>query len=224
MSSTLSGAGSSPDAASTSALAGIPQDSDVPAAGVGWVLTLGGFLGGVAALALLIDRIRLLENPAFVPSCSIDSVLTCTSIMTSPQAEVFGFPNPIIGVLTFPVVATLGVLTVAGTRLPGWVWTGLQLGVTAGVVFVHWLIAQSLYVIGALCPYCMAVWAVTISIFWYTTLHTLALRRLGIRRAGIRRVVAAARSYHSTVLAGWLMLIAVLVVTRFWPYWTGGSA
>ena len=44
---------------------------------------------------------------------------------------------------------------------------------TFGVVFVHWLIFQSLYVIGALCPYCMVVWAVTIPIFWYVTLHNL---------------------------------------------------
>ena len=38
---------------------------------------------------------------------------------------------------------------------------------------MHWLIFQSLYVIGALCPYCMAVWAVTIPICWYVTLHNL---------------------------------------------------
>ena len=31
-------------------------------------------------------------------------------------------------------------------------------------MFVHWLIFQSLYRIGALCPYCMVVWAVTISL------------------------------------------------------------
>ncbi len=40
--------------------------------------------------------------------------------------------------------------------------SGLAAGTLLGTVFVHWLIFQSLYRIGALCPYCMVVWAVTI--------------------------------------------------------------
>ena len=42
------------------------------------------------------------------------------------------------------------------------------------MVFVHWLIYQSVFVIGALCPYCMVVWAVTIPTFFYVTVHNLA--------------------------------------------------
>jgi uncharacterized membrane protein len=58
------------------------------------------------------------------------------------------------------IVTTVGVVLLTGAGLPHWFWLGLQAGVTFGVVFVHWLIYQSLYVIGALCPYCMAAWAV----------------------------------------------------------------
>ncbi len=75
------------------------------------------------------------------------------------------FPNPLLGIASFAVVTTLGVVLLTGAVLPRWVWLGLQAGVTFGVVFVHWLIYQSLYVIGALCPYCMVVWAVTIPLF-----------------------------------------------------------
>src|SRR3712207_6860130 len=39
-------------------------------------------------------------------------------------------------------------------------------GITLGVVFVGWLITQSLYSIHALCPYCVVVWAVVIPTFW----------------------------------------------------------
>ena len=46
--------------------------------------------------------------------------------------------------------------------LPRWYWAGLATGTLLGTAFVHWLIFQSLYRIGALCPYCMVVWAVTI--------------------------------------------------------------
>ena len=91
------------------------------------VLVGGGLLGAVAALALLLDRIALLENPEFVPACSINAVLSCTSVMTSAQSEVFGFPNPVVGVAAFPVVLTLGLLAVSGSGLPRWAWGALPL-------------------------------------------------------------------------------------------------
>ena len=55
-----------------------------------------------------------------------------------------------------------GVLAVAKVELPRWYWGGLAIGSLLGAAFVHWLIFQSLYRIGALCPYCMVVWTVTI--------------------------------------------------------------
>lgn len=179
------------------------------------VLAAGGLVGAVSALALLLDRIALLENPEFVPACSINAVLSCTSVMTSPQSAVFGFPNPVIGLAAFPVVLTLGLLAMSGTALPRWAWIGLQAGATAGVVFVHWLVAQSLYSIGALCPWCMAVWAATIPIFWYVTLGTLS----GIPAWHSRppAVLRLSRTYHGAIPLAWLLAIGVLALVRFWP-------
>ncbi|MBN4679091.1 hypothetical protein HUS71_27225, partial [Pandoraea nosoerga] len=71
-----------------------------------------------------------------------------------------GFPNPLLGIAGFTVVVVTGVLAVAKVPLPRWYWIGLAVGILVGVAFVHWLIFQSLYRIGALCPYCMVVWAV----------------------------------------------------------------
>lgn len=72
-----------------------------------------------------------------------------------------GFPNPLMGIVAFTVVVVTGVLAVAKVPLPRWYWTALAVGTLAGAGFVHWLIFQSLYRIGALCPYCMVVWAAT---------------------------------------------------------------
>ena len=41
---------------------------------------------------------------------------------------------------------------------------GLAVGSGLGVVFVHWLAFQSLYRIGALCPWCMVVWSVVVPV------------------------------------------------------------
>jgi uncharacterized membrane protein len=178
----------------------------------GWVLLLGGAIGTAAAFALMVDRIALLKDPAFIPSCSISPLLSCGSVMSSPQAEVFGFPNPLIGLVAFPVVATVGGIALGGGTVPRWVWLGLQAGSGGGVVFVHWLIAQSLYAIGSLCPYCMAVWIVTITVFWYVTLHNLTAGRLPLPRG--RRIAA----YHGVLLTSWFLVIAALIIGRFWPF------
>ena len=180
-----------------------------------WVLTAGGVLGTAAAFALVLDRIALLEDPEFVPSCSISPLFSCGSVMTSPQAELFGFPNPLIGLVAFPILTTVGVVALAGGTVPRFVWLGLQAGTFAGLVFVHWLIAASLYSIGSLCPYCMAVWVVTITAFCYTTLHNLTAGRLPLPARWRRRAASVAR-YHGVLVTTWFVLIAGLVVARFW--------
>ncbi|MFC0623906.1 vitamin K epoxide reductase family protein [Kribbella deserti] len=171
---------------------------------VGWLMVGGGSVGLLAALVLTVEKFLLLKDPSHRPSCSINPVLSCGSVMTKPQAEVFGFPNPLIGIVGFTVVVTLGVVVLAGVSLPRWMWRGLQVGALAGVVFVHWLIFQSLYRIGALCPYCMIVWAVTIPLFWYVVPHRLSPR--------------LAR-FHGVALTVWGLAIVGLILVRFWTYW-----
>ena len=183
-----------------------------------WVLTVGGALGLVAAFVLTVEKIALLKDPGYTPSCSINPILSCGSVMKTEQAEVFGFPNPLMGVAGFAVVLTVGVVLLAGARPPRWFMLGLQVGATFGVVFVHWLIFQSLYRIGALCPYCMVVWTVTIPVFWYTTLHNLTTGVVPVPRSWRRAVEGAAR-FHSLVLVAWYLVIVTLVGVEFWDYW-----
>ena len=182
----LDGGPGSTDAAETDAAG---AERALPSAA--WVLLVGGLAGAGAALALLLDKLALLADPTYVPSCSVDAVLSCGSIMRSPQAEVFGFPNPIIGLAAFPVVAAIGALALSRTPLPGWCWATLQLGVVAAVAFVAWLIVQSVAVIGSLCPWCMLVWAVTIPLFLAVTLHNVRTGSVPVP-ARARRIIGAA--------------------------------
>ncbi|MER7417368.1 vitamin K epoxide reductase family protein [Micromonospora peucetia] len=182
---------------------------------VGWILTVGGLVGALAAFVLTVEKMALLKNPAYVPSCSINPVLSCGSIMSTSQAEVFGFANPLIGVATFPVVAATGAAILARTRLPRWWWLALQTGAVFGVGFVHWLFFQSLYRIGALCPYCMLVWVVMIVLFTYITLHNLDRRLLPVPR----RLTDALLRVHSAIPTLWLLTFAALIGAQFWSYW-----
>ncbi|MEV2274780.1 vitamin K epoxide reductase family protein [Nocardiopsis sp. NPDC049922] len=183
-----------------------------------WLLTLGGAVGLAASAALLVERIRVLADPGHVPSCSINPVLSCGTVMATPQAEAFGVPNPIVGVACFAVVTTVGAALLAGAEPRRWFWLGLQAGVVFGVVFVHWLIFQSLYRIGALCPYCMVVWAVTVPLFWYVTLHNTRSGHLPVP-TGVRPAAEVLARNHTVVLTVWALAIVGAVGQAFWTYW-----
>jgi len=182
----------------------------VPTLSAVWVL-IAGVVGLAAAFTLTIEKIKLLENPAYVPSCSINPVLSCGSVMVTPQAAAFGFPNPLIGIIAFSVVVVSGVLAVAKVPLPRWYWTGLAVGTTLGVVFIHWLIYQSLYTIGALCPYCMVVWTVTIPLLVVVASIAAA------PTSGVARVL---HQWRWSLVALWFTGLILLILVRFWDYWS----
>jgi len=185
----------------------------------GLLLTVGGLVGFVSAFTLTVERFRLAEDPGYVPSCSINPVLSCGSVMKTDQAAVFGFPNPLMGIAAFSVMTLLGLLVLSGTPLPRWIERGFQVGITLGAVFVGWLVSQSVYSIHALCPYCMVVWTVVVATFWTTTADSLDRGLLPVP-AGLR---AAARTLvEFRVLAAVLTyaLILALVGVEFWGYWS----
>src|SRR5262249_23542295 len=84
----------------------------------GVYVLIAGALGLTAAITLTIEKIEILINPNYVPSCSINPVLSCGSVMITPQASAFGFPNPLIGMVAFTVVVVTGVLAVFKVALP----------------------------------------------------------------------------------------------------------
>lgn len=182
------------------------------------VLIGAGLIGLATAIALLLERFELAVNPEYIPTCNISPILSCGSVMSTPQAEAFGIPNPIIGIAGFAAITVVGAAALAASGLSRWFWIGAQAGVTFAVVFVHWLIYQSLYVIGALCPYCMIVWAVTIPLFWYTTVFNVQSLNWHRSRWG-RQWITTITEYHGVILTAWCLLVVTLIAQRFWDYW-----
>jgi len=179
----------------------------------GWLLVVLGGAGLYGSLSLAIDKYKILEDPTFIPDCDLNPILSCGTVMVTDQGSVFGFPNPVIGLMAFSVVVTLGVLVAGGVRLPQWTVVGLAGGALLGVVFVHWLAFQSVYRIGALCPWCMVVWTVTLPIFVWTAL--LAARSL----PATSRVGSAVWSVRYLVLTFWYLGFVVAALIQFWDYW-----
>jgi uncharacterized membrane protein len=164
------------------------------------LMTIAGAIGLAAASVLTIDKFTLLQNKIdgveTALSCDVSAFVTCGGVMDSAQAEVFGFPNSIIGIIGFSVVTALGVILWTGGGFGRLVWGGLQAGVLFGIGFVTWLQFQSIYRLDLLCPYCMVVWAVMIPLFVYVTACNLR---------GI-----APQSPVTRFLSNWSMLIVAL--------------
>lgn len=186
-----------------------------------WILTAGGIIGFLASFILMLEKLSLLANPNYQPNCNLNPIISCGSVINTPQSHVFGFPNPLIGIAGFAVVITIGMMLLASRhlqRMKNWFWWGLQAGTTFGVIFVHWLFFQSVYQIQALCPYCMVVWAVTIVLFWYVTLHNIQIGVIGVADK-YRKPVQFIRRHHGDILFVWFLLIALAILTHFWYYW-----
>lgn len=181
-----------------------------------WWVLCAGVIGLAASVALTVEKIRTLADASYVPSCNLNPVLSCGSVMATPQASVLGFPNPLIGIAAFTVVTVSGVLAVTRVELPAWYWLGLTAGALAGTVFVHWLIFVSLYRVGALCPYCVVVWAVTVPLLVVST--STVFRRL--RPDGGGSVGCAIERWRWSIAALWFVAVILLVLLRFQDYWS----
>lgn len=185
----------------------------------GLVLLLGGLVGLAAAFDLTYERIASLIDPSHQISCDFNPVLSCGTVMNTWQASVFGFPNPMIGLAAFPLVVFMGALLLSKVSLPRWIALVFNLGTLGGFAFVSWLIYQSVYQIGVLCPWCMAVWAVVLPIFWCTTVRNL---RTGAIPVGDdwRDAIDDLLRYHWIGLVLLYAAVIMIVGTGFWDYWS----
>jgi uncharacterized membrane protein len=183
-----------------------------------YVLLIGGVVDVFCSFVLSLDTIDLLKNPHFVPNCNLNPVISCGSVMHSQESELFGIPNPLIGLVSFAVIATVGATLLAGAQFKRWFWIAFEAGITAGGLFGYWLLVMSIYKIQALCPFCLTVDAVMAIIFWYVLLYMLGkgYERLPEPYA---RVVRFARRHHLEILVAWFLFIIVLILQHFWYYY-----
>ena len=165
-------------------------------------LVVAGVVGWVAAFALTIEKFHALANPDDGPaSCDFSIIVQCTANLDSPQGSVFGFPNPILGLTGWVAPIVVGMAILAGARFARWFWWAFAAGIVFAFGFVLWLIGQSIYVLGTLCPWCMVTWLVTIPTFYAVIVHLL--------RSGVVSKAPSVRAV-GTALTPWVPLMALL--------------
>lgn len=173
-------------------------------------------IGLVSSFVLSIEKIHLLLQPDAILSCTVNIVLNCASVMKTWQSSLFGFPNPFIGLMAYPVLITLAVGYLAGARYKPWFMIGAQIGALLGLVFAYWLFFQSVYVIEVLCPWCLFVTVVTTLIFDTLLRYNLLENTFKLPAKAHQKVTAfLKKDYDKLVVGIWLATMTLLVVMKF---------
>jgi uncharacterized membrane protein len=183
-----------------------------------YLLIIGGIIGLICSFIITQDKMDLAENPHFVPSCNLNPVISCGSVMSSKQGSLFGFPNPWLGLAAFAVLVTIGMAILAGAKFKRWFWLGLETGIVLGVAFAYWLLFESVYRIKALCPYCLTVDVVVITLIWYVTLYNIQEGHITLP-ARLIGVGDFARKHHLDILLTWFILLIAVILQHFWYYY-----
>ena len=195
-----------------------PADSKPRLAAVlPYLLIVGGVIGIVCSVILISDQIKIWENPGFLPSCNLNPIVNCGTVINSKEGEIFGIPAPFFGLMVFPAVMTVGVAMLAGAKFKAWFWRLVALGMAGSVVFALWLFWLSVYHVHALCPFCLTVDVVVYTLAWYVTLYVIGEGHVTVPRRldGIARF---ARQHHAEILVTWLLLIVAFILNHFWYY------
>ena len=86
-------------------------------------MLVSSVLGLAASLVLSVDALTLAADPNAALSCNITETISCAKVGVTWQANLLGFPNAFIGLISEPVVITIAVEALAGVRFTRWLMT-----------------------------------------------------------------------------------------------------
>lgn len=136
-------------------------------------MLIGAALSLLAAFVLSVESFHLAKNPDAQLSCSVNVVVNCATVAKHPSAEMLGFPNSFFGLIAEPIVMTVAIAGLVGIAFPRRFMFAAQIGYTLGLIFALYLFYLSMFVIGALCPWCLLVTASTTFVWFSITRYNI---------------------------------------------------
>ncbi len=128
-----------------------------------WQTLVGASLMGlVASFVQTVERIQFADNPAGQLYCDINATFSCSNVFTAWQSSVFGFSNSIMCLAFFAVLLGAALAGLTGAKLSKSFRFSLHGASLFFLGFGAWYLWQSVYVIGALCIFCLFCYAAVI--------------------------------------------------------------
>ena len=176
-------------------------------------LIVASAIGLLAAFELTYEKIQVLMNPERDVSCDFSLLVQCGKNMSSAQGSVFGFPNSLLGLIGWPVVMATGVGMLAGARFARWWWIAFNVAAAGALGFVIWLIHESIFELGTLCPWCMVTWTAVIPLFWVSTFWNLK-HGVWSSHEKVQALGARLLSWSPTIAVASYLVVAVIAQIR----------
>lgn len=118
------------------------------------VVLAGSLVGIVASFLQTVDKLTHLVNPVANLFCNINSVFSCNNVLDAWQSSFFGFPNSLMCLVFFSVTLGTALAGLSG-NLSKWLRLTMHSFALFFLGFGAWYLYQSIYVINAVCIYCL---------------------------------------------------------------------
>ncbi len=160
---------------------------------------LTGILAFASSAMLVYEHLQIAKDASHVSVCDMNAILNCGTVMRTPFAEAFGFPNPYIGLVGYAITITIATAMLAGARFSRWYWLCMNVGHVLAFCFILYLWFNTTFVIGALCLFCMIVWIMQTILMTKTTAYN------------IQTGVIPAPEHIRHAVAGWSWFVVILI-------------
>lgn len=200
------------DAGASAVDGGVPRFFTDPRRFV-WLMLITGLIGLFASFSLTMEYIHKLQHPNDDLVCDLNVFVTCGPAMMSYAARIFGFPNVIIGLVSFTIVIVTAMATWAGARMKSWYWLGMQIGVIFAACLISFLQWFSVFQLARLCLWCMIIWSVTIPLtVGVTTFNAVN----GVFGPAVQRLGRKLSHYWWVIALVWALIVVGVILTGMW--------
>lgn len=187
-----------------------------------WTYGIMLFFSAVALVTSLIlsaETLALARAPKKLLSCDFNSVVSCSRVAQTWQAEIvkFGelsFPNAFFGIAAESVFVTLAVIGMIRVRVPRWFAICTWLGGLCALVYAYWLFSQSMFVIHALCPWCIMLMFSTTMQFISLTHASVSSQKLLVKRFSLVESYYRLR-YDLLIDVLWIAALLTLILCQY---------
>jgi uncharacterized membrane protein len=183
------------------------------------ILLVSSLFALVASFWQAAERIHMLKNPTVPLNCNLNPIIDCGGVMSHRLAALFGFPNTFIGMVMFSMLLASALVLLSGSSFKKSFHKFVLALSTIAIGFSAWFFWASLYVIGKICIFCLAIWPASIILFWYGLLYWFS--KQDQLSAGRKKFYKFGMRNHWFVVFCVFLLMLTLFLLRFRDYYFG---
>jgi uncharacterized membrane protein len=180
------------------------------------VMLASSGLALIVSLALSAETLELARHPRQLLSCDVNKTVSCSTVAEAWQAEIvkiggLSFPNAFFGIAAESIFVTLAVIGLARIAVPRWFAVCTWAGGLCALLYAYWLFEQSLFVINALCLWCLTLMFATTIQFMALSHATVSVQRVS-RSEGLRSYFRL--HYDLMVDVLWIVILIAIILLR----------